>query len=348
MLNEMERKVHEAYGMFADLKAVQCAHVLILINTITCRRNESVKLEWAINGLNGHNPQQRFNCLNFEHCRFRLTTCRRLIFNHSILPADASFKDLEANIRNSRLSSQVALPFVSQTLLTTNLTTRPRINYDHGNPQLLQLEEVQRWKRRRRRDATDVEAPSDQDPRCTGFVQSAVINTPPTGSKDHSSASMVSSLFGRTQKRSKEYRFQTPNYPDFFPHDMQCIKIISAPSKDHRILLNFRGLWELEKEPHCTCDFLEVRDGAFGFSPLLGRYCGRQLPNVGEGIQSTGPYMWLRFRSDSTLAHRGFQAVYRFFQVEHAAYQTLAVSACRSQFKQFLVFKAERLTRMRT
>ncbi|KAF8570738.1 hypothetical protein P879_00851 [Paragonimus westermani] len=243
---------------------------------------------------------------------------------------------------------QQAHPSLFTSAQTTNLTTRLWTNYDHGNPQLLRLEHMQRWKRRRRRDVTDVEAPSDQDPRCTGFVQSTIINAPPIGSKDHPSTSMVSSLFGRTQKRSKEYRFQTPNYPDFFPHDMQCIKIISAPSKDHRILLNFRGLWELEKEPHCTCDFLEVRDGAFGFSPLLGRYCGRQLPNVGEGIQSTGPYMWLRFRSDSTLAHRGFQAVYRFFQVEQAAHQTLVVSACCSQFKQFVVLKAERLTRVKT
>ncbi|KAF7259335.1 hypothetical protein EG68_03622 [Paragonimus skrjabini miyazakii] len=242
---------------------------------------------------------------------------------------------------------QQAHPSLFTSLQTTNLTARLRTNNDHRSPQSLRLEDVQRWKRRRRRDVPDVETPSDQDPRCAGFVQSAIINAPPTGSKDHPTSPMVSSLFGRTQKRSKEYRFQTPNYPDFFPHDMQCIKIISAPSKDHRILLNFRGLWELEKEPHCTCDFLEVRDGAFGFSPLLGRYCGRQLPNVGEGLQSSGPYMWLRFRSDSTLSHRGFQAVYRFFQVEQAAHQTLAVSACRSHFKQFLVLKAERLTRVR-
>ncbi|VDN15852.1 unnamed protein product [Dibothriocephalus latus] len=59
-------------------------------------------------------------------------------------------------------------------------------------------------------------------------------------------------------------------------------------------------------------DFLEVRDGAFGFSPLIGRFCSRlKLPEDKE-IVSTGQHLWLRFRSDGTLPHTGFKAVYYF------------------------------------
>ncbi|VDP98896.1 unnamed protein product, partial [Trichobilharzia regenti] len=80
--------------------------------------------------------------------------------------------------------------------------------------------------------------------------------------------------------------------------------------------MHFRGTFELEPESHCTTDFLEIRDGAFGFTTLLGRFCSKQVPDLGAGLISSGQYMWLRFRSDSTIAHRGFQAVYRFIQAD--------------------------------
>ncbi|KAG5455071.1 hypothetical protein CSKR_104579 [Clonorchis sinensis] len=169
--------------------------------------------------------------------------------------------------------------------------------------------------RRKRYEVVDLESPSDQDSQCGEFINSVIIPQSVAAVKDPSS-SILPGFFNvpKLQKRGDEYRFQTPNYPDYFPHNLECIKIIRAPTKEHRILLNFRGLFELEPEPHCLMDFLEIRDGAFGYSPLLGRYCSRRLPDVGKGLQTTGPFMWLRFRSDASIAHRGFQAVYRFFQ----------------------------------
>ncbi|CAH8571518.1 unnamed protein product [Heterobilharzia americana] len=106
---------------------------------------------------------------------------------------------------------------------------------------------------------------------------------------------MLSGFFGMSglPKRSVEYSFQTPNYPAPYPLNIECIKVIAAPTDQHRILLHFRGTFELEPESHCTTDFLEIRDGAFGFTTLLEDF-----------VQN----------SDSTIAHRGFQAVYRFLQ----------------------------------
>ncbi|VDM34386.1 unnamed protein product [Hydatigera taeniaeformis] len=62
-------------------------------------------------------------------------------------------------------------------------------------------------------------------------------------------------------------------------------------------------------------DFLEVRDGAFGFSPLIGRFCSRLPPPENEEIRSTSRYLWLRFRSDNTLPHDGFRAIFHFQKI---------------------------------
>ncbi|CAH8861085.1 unnamed protein product [Trichobilharzia szidati] len=148
-----------------------------------------------------------------------------------------------------------------------------------------------------------------QDEKCAEFIQSTEI-------KYVKDPSMLGGFFGMSglPKRSVEYSFQTPNYPAPYPLDIECIKVIAAPTDQHRIILHFRGTFELEPESHCTTDFLEIRDGAFGFTTLLGRFCSKQVPDLGAGLISSGQYMWLRFRSDSTIAHRGFQAVYRFIQ----------------------------------
>ncbi|XP_064599173.1 neuropilin and tolloid-like protein 2 isoform X2 [Liolophura sinensis] len=73
--------------------------------------------------------------------------------------------------------------------------------------------------------------------------------------------------------------------------------------------LDFRDHFMMESANDCRYDFLEVRDGPYGYSPLIGRYCGRTFP---PWIESTGNYMWIRFRSDDILQYSGFRAVYNF------------------------------------
>lgn len=124
--------------------------------------------------------------------------------------------------------------------------------------------------------------------------------------------------------------FTTPNYPNDYPPNTECVRVIHAPM-DYTILLDFRGnFFEIEKsdEGHksrisasltgggisardpilnCPFDYLEVRNGAYGFSPLIGRYCGHRFPPV---IAADSGSMWLLFRSDHTIQHRGFHAVH--------------------------------------
>ncbi|CAH8610909.1 unnamed protein product [Schistosoma rodhaini] len=188
-----------------------------------------------------------------------------------------------------------------------------------------------------------------QDVKCMEFIQSTEI-------KYIKDSSMLNGFFGMSNlpKRTIEYSFQTPNYPSPYPLNIECIKVIAAPTDQHRIVLHFRGTFELEPESHCTTDFLEIRDGAFGFTTLLGRFCSKQVPDLGAGLISTGQYMWLRFHSDSTIAHRGFQAVYRFIQtgshkptdsVSHVQFQiNLQPGQAWKLDEQYLLMKMEKLS----
>ena len=85
-------------------------------------------------------------------------------------------------------------------------------------------------------------------------------------------------------------------------------RVVAAPS-DHRIRLDFRGEFHIETSEDCGYDYLQVVDGPFSYSPLVGRYCGRRQPPL---IESTGRYLWLRFHSDDSIEYVGFHIVYEF------------------------------------
>lgn len=48
----------------------------------------------------------------------------------------------------------------------------------------------------------------------------------------------------------------------------------------------------------------QIRDGRYGYSKLVNRYCGESFPPT---VTSTGPYLWLRFRSDENIEYEGFR-----------------------------------------
>jgi hypothetical protein len=75
------------------------------------------------------------------------------------------------------------------------------------------------------------------------------------------------------------------------------------------IRVDFRDMFDIEPHEHCLYDFLEIRDGAHGYSTLVGRYCGRTFPPV---ITSSERHLWLRFTTDDNIEYTGFRAVYQF------------------------------------
>ncbi|XP_024055480.2 neuropilin and tolloid-like protein 2 isoform X1 [Terrapene carolina triunguis] len=102
--------------------------------------------------------------------------------------------------------------------------------------------------------------------------------------------------------------FASPNYPNLYPPNQECIYILEAAPRQ-RIELTFDEPYYIEPSFECRFDHLEVRDGPFGFSPLIDRYCGLKSPAL---IRSTGRFMWIKFTSDEELEGEGFQAKYSF------------------------------------
>ncbi|XP_074549445.1 cubilin [Halichoeres trimaculatus] len=97
----------------------------------------------------------------------------------------------------------------------------------------------------------------------------------------------------------------SPNWPNDYAHNRQCIYLIRLPAGEE-VSLNFTHM-NLESHSSCAFDYVEVRDGRLETDPLIGKYCGSTLP---APIRSSSNFLWLRFRSDSSVSHAGFRAMY--------------------------------------
>uniref|UniRef100_A0A3B5AXX3 Cubilin n=1 Tax=Stegastes partitus TaxID=144197 RepID=A0A3B5AXX3_9TELE len=94
----------------------------------------------------------------------------------------------------------------------------------------------------------------------------------------------------------------SPNWPNDYAHNRQCIYLIKLPEGE-KVALSFTHM-SLESHSNCTFDYVEV---GLETDPLIGKYCGSSLP---APMLSSSNYLWIRFRSDSAVAHAGFRAVY--------------------------------------
>ena len=67
----------------------------------------------------------------------------------------------------------------------------------------------------------------------------------------------------------------------------------------------------LKKSPYddCWADYVEVRDGHYSGSRLIGRYCGGN-DEIPEMIMSTGSRLWIDFRYSSYTSDVGFELQY--------------------------------------
>ncbi|XP_051007258.1 cubilin [Acomys russatus] len=97
-------------------------------------------------------------------------------------------------------------------------------------------------------------------------------------------------------------RLTSPNFPNNYPHNWDCIYRITV-GLNQQIALHFTD-FTLEDYfgPKCV-DFVEIRDGGYETSPLLGQYCGSVLPPI---IISHSNKLWLRFKSDTAITAKGF------------------------------------------
>ncbi|OQV15507.1 Tolloid-like protein 2 [Hypsibius exemplaris] len=100
-------------------------------------------------------------------------------------------------------------------------------------------------------------------------------------------------------------QLQSPNYPDDYRPNKECIWLIRL-EKAYQVALQFQS-FEIENHDECLYDYLEIRDGQDGSSPLIGRHCGYHLPSQ---VKSTTNYLWLKFVSDGSVQKAGFSLEY--------------------------------------
>lgn len=146
---------------------------------------------------------------------------------------------------------------------------------------------------------------------------------------------------GTWVKEAEGGYFTSPNYPEKYPPERECVYIIEgeaaifpephaalcllwsyisvslltslppAASPRQCIDLFFDDKYSIEPSWECKFDHIEVRDGPFGFSPLIGRYCGQESPAY---VRSSGRYLYIKFVADGELEAIGFSARYNFTQ----------------------------------
>uniref|UniRef100_A0A6Q2XUH6 CUB domain-containing protein n=1 Tax=Esox lucius TaxID=8010 RepID=A0A6Q2XUH6_ESOLU len=102
--------------------------------------------------------------------------------------------------------------------------------------------------------------------------------------------------------------FTSPNYPNTYPPNKECVYILEALPRQ-RIQLAFDRNYYIEPSFECRFDHIEVRDGPFVYSPIIDRFCGPKIPGA---VTSTGRFMWLKFTSDEELEGLGFRIKYTF------------------------------------
>ncbi|XP_067928524.1 bone morphogenetic protein 1-like [Watersipora subatra] len=85
-----------------------------------------------------------------------------------------------------------------------------------------------------------------------------------------------------------------------------CDWLLQAPT-NKLVRLEFIA-FEVEAEPECGYDYIEVFDGGDQLSEKFGRFCGSTPPSP---FVSTSNELLLKFRSDDTVNWKGFHAVYK-------------------------------------
>lgn len=100
---------------------------------------------------------------------------------------------------------------------------------------------------------------------------------------------------------------------DTYPPKVDCTLHLTAPP-GFQIRLDFRNRFYIEPSATCEYDYLEIRDGKYGFSYAkepFGKYCGQKFP---DEIFSSDRYLWLRFHSDDNIEYDGFEGVFEYVE----------------------------------
>ena len=101
----------------------------------------------------------------------------------------------------------------------------------------------------------------------------------------------------------------SPNYPSSYGGNEHCnwrIRTSRHFLSKTKLLIYFTS-FDLGTDC-CSCDYVEIYDGPSDHYKLLARFCGNSLP---PPVYSSDRYIYVKFRSNSTIQGRGFVAHYK-------------------------------------
>lgn len=105
---------------------------------------------------------------------------------------------------------------------------------------------------------------------------------------------------------NEEGILQSPNYPEHYLANKECVWLITVPENYH-VALKFQSFDTEDNRENCGYDYLEVRDGHGANAPIVGKFCGPRIPH---DLRSTSNKMTVKFFSDSSVQKLGFSATF--------------------------------------
>ncbi|KAJ8307340.1 hypothetical protein KUTeg_015424, partial [Tegillarca granosa] len=104
--------------------------------------------------------------------------------------------------------------------------------------------------------------------------------------------------------------FASPGHPNSYPHGANCTWFLQAsPGLVIRLTFNVFSIEEHNIAEGVSHQFLRapITNGGYMTSPLIGKYCGTTIDNI---IRSHSNRLWLRLKTDLSVANRGFKVFY--------------------------------------
>lgn len=96
-------------------------------------------------------------------------------------------------------------------------------------------------------------------------------------------------------------------YPNPYPPDAECFYHIVAPL-GNTIVLSFKRFY-IPESLGCGKEYLIIRDGQQRSSPIIGQFCGREIP---QRIKSSSNALYIQFRSRNRISSAtGFIGFYQ-------------------------------------
>ncbi|XP_014679050.1 PREDICTED: CUB and sushi domain-containing protein 1-like [Priapulus caudatus] len=113
----------------------------------------------------------------------------------------------------------------------------------------------------------------------------------------------------KLEATDKEQPITSPNYPNNYANNADCIWIITAESADgpnpQLITIQFK-FFDFNSEKN---DYIQLLDGATANSQLIGTFDGTTVaPTI---VMTTGSYVYIRFKTDESGTALGFSLTYK-------------------------------------